>query len=212
MRGVRERLGRNQTDADRPFLSDYTLDLDMQWRRSIERVSDAPRIVFAWVASFLMRDWSIESYPLRFRHFDTSGYTGSERLRPVEWSVQVLRWVGMQGHGATREAAMFNLQENFARFQLRGEPLPRPGSYKPIEFASSEKLEGYREIEEEFVRHILDVEWAFLSDESSLWDFSQDETLAELYGRIANRYGVDVSDIEGANLVAIFDRISRSRG
>jgi hypothetical protein len=183
----------------------------MQWRRTIEWASDAARIAFAWARSFLKRDWTIESYPLRARHFDQSGYTGSERLRPVEWSVRVLRWTGMQGHGATREAASVNLQENFVRFRLRGEPLPRPGSYKPIEFASAEKLEGYREIEEDFVRHILDVEWAFLSDESSLWDFSGDDTLAELYGRISNRYGVDVSGIEGANLVAIFDRIRRSK-
>ncbi len=106
---------------------------------------------------------------------------------------------------------MLNLRENFARYRLKGEPLPRPGSYKAIEFASSEKLETYREIEEDFVRHILDVEWAFLSDESSLWDFSTDETLIELYERIGKRYGVDVSHVEGANLVAIFDEITRSK-
>jgi hypothetical protein len=117
----------------------------------------------------------------------------------------------MQGHGESREAAMANLQEKFASYKLNGEPLPRPGSYKPIEFASSEKLTAYSELEDDFVRHILDVEWAFLSDESSLWDFSVDETLAELYERIRKRYGVDVSDIEGANLVAIFDRITRSK-
>jgi len=181
----------------------------MQLRRAIEWVSDAPRIAFAWAASFLKPDWTIHSYPLRARHFDHSGYAGPERLRPVEWSVRVLRWTGMQGHGATKEAATLNLQENFARFKLKGEPLPRPGTFKPIEFASGEKLQAYSEIEDEFVRHILDVEWAFLSDESSLWDFSMDETLAELYERIRKRYGVDVSDIEGANLVAILDRIAR---
>jgi hypothetical protein len=99
--------------------------------------------------------------------------------------------------------------EEFLALQV-GEPLPRPGSYKAIEFAKSEKLEGYPEIEEDFVRHILDVEWAFLSDESSLWDFSSDDDLKELYERIRKRYGIDVSDIEGANLVATFDRIRRS--
>jgi hypothetical protein len=118
----------------------------------------------------------------------------------------------MQGYGESREAAMLNLRENFTRYRLKGEPLPRPGSYKAIEFAWSEKLEAYREIEEVFVQHILDVEWAFLSDESSLWDFSMDETLTELYERIRKRYCVDVSDVEGANLVAIFDRITRSKG
>jgi hypothetical protein len=183
----------------------------MRWRRTIEVVSDGPRIAFAWAASFVRRDWTIESYPLRVRHFDHSGYTSPDRLRPVEWSVQVLRWTAMQGHGESREAAMSNLIENFARYRLKDEPLPRPGSYKAIEFASSEKLESYREVEEDFVRHILDVEWAFLSDESSLWDFSMEETLAEFYERITKRYGVDVSNIEGANLVAIFDRIGRSK-
>jgi hypothetical protein len=183
----------------------------MQWRRASEWVTDTPRIGFAWLASFLNRDWSVESYPLRVRRFDNRGYTGPDRLRPADWSVRVLRWAGMQGHGESREAAMLNLRENFARYRLKGEPLPRPGSYKAIEFASSEKLETYREIEEDFVRHILDVEWAFLSDESSLWDFSTDETLIELYERIGKRYGVDVSHVEGANLVAIFDEITRSK-
>jgi hypothetical protein len=187
-----------------------TLALGMQWRRAIEWVSDAPRIAFAWAISFVKSDWPIESYPLRFRHFDHSGYTGPDRLRPVDWSVRVLRWTGMQGHGESRDAATANLRKNFSRYRLAGEPLPRPGSYKAIEFAKSEKLEGYPEIEEDFVRHILDVEWAFLSDESSLWDFSSDDDLKELYERIRKRYGIDVSDIEGANLVATFDRIRRS--
>jgi hypothetical protein len=183
----------------------------MRWGRIFELVMNAPRIAWAWATSFLKQKWTIESYPLRSHHYDNRGYTGPVRFRPVEWSVQVLRWTGMQGHGESREAAMANLREKFASYKLKAEPLPRPGSYKPIEFASSEELAAYPEIEDDFVRHILDVEWAFLSDESSLWDFSIDDTLAELYERIEKRYGVDVSGIEGANLVAIFDRITRSK-
>jgi hypothetical protein len=152
-----------------------------------------------------------ESYPLRIRHFDNRGYTGPDRLRPIDWSLQVLRWTGMQGHGESREASMANLQENFARYRLKGEPLPRPGSYKEIEFASAEKLQAYSGVEDDFIRHVLDVDWAWLSDGSSLWDFSMDDTLAELYERIEKRYGVDVSDVEGANLVAIFERIGLSK-
>jgi hypothetical protein len=182
----------------------------MRWKRVIERTSDILRVSWVWMLSFANAKRTIANYPLRFRHYDNSAYGGPARLRPVDWTVQVIRWTGMQGHGATKEEAMQNLRENFSRFEERGEPLPRPGSYKGIEFASSEKIERFPDIEKDFIAHILNVEWAWLTDESSLWDFSQDETLDEFYSCIRTRYAVDVSDIEGAKLVSIFERIDRT--
>jgi hypothetical protein len=55
------------------------------------------------------------------------------------------------------------------------------------------------------------VDWAWISDESSLWDFHEDETNESLTDKIRHIYGVDVSDISSGNLANIFDRILEHR-
>ncbi len=54
----------------------------------------------------------------------------------------------------------------------------------------------------------IDIAECFISDESSLWDFHGDDDNAALYTKVVLLYGVDVSDIEGARLADIFDRLS----
>ncbi len=179
----------------------------MDWKRIAEDCFDAPRVVWAWLLSFRRKEWGLEDYPLRFQQFDNSGYQGSADERPIDWTAQVVRWVAMQGYGTTREEALEDLHKGFARFKERGESLPRPGTYKPIEFASSERIDRFASIKEDFIAHILNLEWAFVSDESTLWDFSEADNLEIFYERIKSRYGVDVSAIEGARLVTIFERL-----
>ncbi len=58
---------------------------------------------------------------------------------------------------------------------------------------------------------MLGLGWAFVSDESSLWDFHTGETNKVLIAKIKDPYGVDVSDIESGNLAMILDRIATSR-
>ena len=55
------------------------------------------------------------------------------------------------------------------------------------------------------------MDWAWISDESSLWDFHGELTNDHLYAKIKEVYGVDVSDIESARLWMIFRRIEQSR-
>ncbi len=45
------------------------------------------------------------------------------------------------------------------------------------------------------------MDWAWISDESSLWDFHSNETDDALIAKIKELYGVDVSDIASARLV-----------
>lgn len=61
---------------------------------------------------------------------------------------------------------------------------------------------------DDFVRRVLDIDGAWISDESSLWDFHHKETNAALVAKIREIYGVDVSDIESGNLADILDRIA----
>lgn len=81
---------------------------------------------------------------------------------------------------------------------------------QPLEFASKEKIQPYSEIAEQFIELVLDLQWVFLSDESSLYDFVSIDKVADLEEKIKEVFGVDVSDIEDKNLFKIFERIDGS--
>ena len=90
-------------------------------------------------------------------------------------------------------------------------PLPRPGTHVPIEFASRQRVSADPELAQDFIRRVLNLDWAFISDESSLWDFHHAETNEALIAKIEEVYGVDVSDIESAKLSEILERIAAIR-
>lgn len=80
---------------------------------------------------------------------------------------------------------------------------------KNLEFARRERVSARPELAEDFTRRVLNLDWAFISDESSLWDFHEDLTNEALTARIKEIYGVDVSDIESAKLPDILERIAK---
>jgi hypothetical protein len=92
-----------------------------------------------------------------------------------------------------------------------GKPMPRPGRKVPIEFAPSSMVYARPELTDDFIARILGIEWAFVSDKSSLWDFHTDGTNDALNAKIKDVYGVDVSDIESGNLAMILDLIAASQ-
>jgi len=115
----------------------------------------------------------------------------------------------MMGAGKTKHEALADLRKNFENFKANGRKLPRPGTRVPIEFASSSRLDMHAELSADFTRRVLELPWAFLSDESSLFDFHEDETNDVLVEKIRTVYGVDVSDIPNGNLADIFERIAK---
>ena len=84
----------------------------------------------------------------------------------------------------------------------------RPGVNAPIEFAAQDLISVNRELSEDFIRRVLNLDWAWISDESSLRDFHTDETNEQLSAKILEIYGVDVSDIESARVSEILNRIA----
>ncbi len=80
---------------------------------------------------------------------------------------------------------------------------------KRLEFASRTRVSAHPELVEDFIRRVLNLDWAFISDESSLWDFHEAGTNGALIARIKEVYGVDVSDIESAKLPEILERIAK---
>jgi hypothetical protein len=77
------------------------------------------------------------------------------------------------------------------------------------DFAARKRIEQHRDLEKDFVNRILELPWAFISDESSLWDFHTDLTNNNLVRKILAIYGVDVSDVPKGNIADILDLIAR---
>jgi hypothetical protein len=117
----------------------------------------------------------------------------------------------MAGSADSRLGALEELRKNFERFRATKPNLPRPGTKVPIEFATRERVDQHSDLAKDFIKRVLDPEWAWISDESSLWDFHGDETNESLTDKIQRIYGVDVSDISSGNLADIFDRIREHR-
>ena len=163
-----------------------------------------------YLLSFTKDDWTVNDYPICFRHFKASEENPSPgRLQLIPWSAQIINWWQMDGHGDTKEAALADLAAKFQVRKDKGEPLPRPGTGLPLEFAPTEKVSLHWAIAEDFFRRILEMNYeeCWISDESSLWDFHGEESNEHLHQKVWESYRVNISDIEDGNLVRIFERI-----
>lgn len=117
----------------------------------------------------------------------------------------------MSGNGNTKIEALEGLRRNFERFKAANSELPRPGTKVPIGFAIRNRVDQHSELANDFIQRILELKWAWISDESTLGDFHDEETNERLLEKIRRDYGVDVSDISSGNLADIFDRIAKKR-
>ncbi len=163
--------------------------------------------------SFRRRDWELTDYPVVIRKQNISdGEPSAPRSAPHQYVARIVNWWVVTGGGNTPQEAMNTLTLQFNQMKdskrREGKPMPRPGRKVPIEFAPSSRVGAHPELREEFIQSILGLPWAFVSDESSLWDFHEAETNDVLNVKIKETYGVDVSDIESGNLAAILDRIA----
>jgi hypothetical protein len=139
----------------------------------------------------------------------------STRFKQHRYIVSIVNWWVMSGGGETEQEALQELEKDFATTKIEKakakRSLPRPGEHVPIEFASRQLVSAHPELEEDFIRRVLNLEWAWLSDQSSLWNFHHAETNESLVARIKDVYGVDVSDIESAKISEILERIAGTR-
>jgi hypothetical protein len=165
-----------------------------------------------YLLSFFKTNWTLEDYPVRFRHFRVDESGARRRLTPVPWMARVINWPLMFGHGQTKEEAYADLKRHFEEYKGQSKTLPRPGTrVRPeIELAPTVEIEPYEPLAGEFFEKVLAMNYGecLVTDESSLWDFHGEETNEEYHRKIVEVYGVDVSDIESGNLVQIFKRIS----
>ena len=126
-----------------------------------------------------------------------------------------MNWWVISGGGDTKTEALQKLQKMFATVKAEkakdGKKLPRPGTHVEVEFASRERVDAHAELAEDFIRRVLNLDWAWVSDESSLGDFHSSDDNKDFIAKINEVYGVDVSDIESAKHWQILDRIATGR-
>lgn len=167
-----------------------------------------------WLLSFRTKDWRLDDYPVVIQRERPDPVYKAPRFSQHRYRAYVVNW-SVIGFGDTPEEAGANLEQNFETIrqnrQRKGETLIRPGANGPIEFATQERVLTNVALSEDFIHRVLGLEWAWISDESSLWDFHTEIDNQEFYATIREIYGVDVLDIQSARLWEIFDRIEKSQ-
>ena len=167
----------------------------------------------AWkfVRSFFKSDWELDDYPIRIKRFEPNPESHGRLGQPFTWSAQIINWWVMSGHGYSRAEALQNLEANFER-RRKADPerLPRPGMSVPLAFAPDGRGRRHEMLARDFFDRIVGVSYdeCFVSDQSSLWDFHEDESNDVLCKRVLEVYGIDISDLESAVLADILDRIA----
>jgi hypothetical protein len=126
----------------------------------------------------------------------------------------IVNW-DLSGSGDSPEEALQSLKDNIATAKAKkkenGDPVPRHGTHVPIGFASQERVNSNKELADDFIRRVLGLPWAWISDGSSLWDFHSEDTNDAYCANISAVYRVDVSDIESGNLSEILERIATTQ-
>lgn len=178
------------------------------------RMSNHMLAACKWLLSFRKPEWTLSDYPIRITVQESDPALSAPRFIQHLYRAYIVNWA-VTGSGDTPEQAMTDLEQNFENIrqhrEQKGRPAIRPGVNGPIEFAPQEKVAANEALSEDFIQRVLGLEWAWISDESSLWDFHTGQTNDLLYAKIREVYGVDVSDIESAMLWAIFERIENAR-
>src|ERR1700722_6649526 len=155
------------------------------------------RARWKWFLSLLKRDWRLSDYPISVREHAVDASHVNARLKQHRYTAQIVNWWVISGGGNTKLEALQELQKSFATVKAekanQGKRLPRPGTHVKIEFASRDRVDAHAELAEDFIRRVLGLDWAFVSDESSLWDFHSSDDNQDLIAKINEVYGVDVS-------------------
>ena len=176
----------------------------MTWNERVRRIRDGTRMAYKLVLSFRRRHWEMSDYPISVR-------VQSDVAPGDRYWARVLGW-NLDGLGATREEAMSALQLAYqtrkAVLADKARAVPRPGTRVPVSFAAQDRVLEHGDLTEDFIQRVLGLEWAFLSDESRLGDFHDEESNVTLCARIFEAYRVDVSDIKSGNIADILDRIA----
>jgi hypothetical protein len=170
-------------------------------------IAQYSRIIIAWLASFVRSEWKPESYPIEIRTQDG--------VPPeAKWCARVLNWPGSIGLGPTkteaRAALLKRLREIAVKRQQEEKSMPRPGTGLPLEFASTTRVSREPALLEDFIMHVLGFthrDPVFISDESSISDFGDDDRITEIRNKIEEHYGISITESEPVFIADVLERV-----
>jgi hypothetical protein len=184
---------------------------------SISQLRNQVFTAWKWCLSFRRRSWELSDYPIEIRKQAPDpdlNYT-SPRFTLHRYRAYIVNWAVVSGGGETVDEALQSLRTQFETMNSNrrgeGKSQPRPGVAVPIEFASRELIDRNFDLSEDFIERVLNLEWAWISDDSSLADFHTEQDNRAFVSKIREIYGVDISDIESAKLPEILNRIAGRR-
>jgi len=176
----------------------------------VHRIRRQALALWKRLLSYRKHTWEFEDYPIIFQGQDPEPASSTARGQVHPHVARIVNW-WLSGTGETRADALADLRSTFqnvcAARSRDGKPLPRPGVEVPLEFACRDRIEAVHELADDFIHRVLGFEWAFISDESSLWDFHTETTNEAFVTKIREVYCVDVTDLESAHLCEILERI-----
>jgi hypothetical protein len=163
--------------------------------------------------SFFKREWTLDDYPVRLRLSKRPSLPFGPGVKPTPWVAQVEGWWLLSGGGENAEEALADLERAFEKYRAEHSELPRPGTKVPLKWASSDRVARLQPLAEEFVQRLFgsDASRTFISNESTLHDFTFGHSPDKLVARIREEFGVDVSDVPHLNVAAILKRIGEKR-
>lgn len=171
----------------------------------------ALRVAASWLASFVRSEWRPEHYPIVVR--EHVGVPDEAR-----WFARVLNWPGPVGLGPTRHEARSALEEQLRAIASHrretGMAMPRPGTSVPVEFASTARVSSDPTLLSAFVTEALGFapgDPVFISDETTIGDFGDDERVREIRERVRERFGVVVDVPEPVRVADVLDEIRERR-
>jgi hypothetical protein len=175
-------------------------------------ITRALRMKTKYCLSFLKKDWTLRDYPIRVRNQGDAPADPGSRFKTYPWSAQIDGWGVISGLGNTRDEALEALAASFEKQRserlAKAESLPRPGTQVPIQFASTKRIEAHAALADDFIHRVLELPWAFISDETELWHFHTNDSNDKYVSRISEIYGIDCSDLADAPIADILDRIA----
>ncbi len=164
--------------------------------------------------SYRKKEWDFRDYPVAVRTQKVDPAWNHPHLQQHRYIANVQGWF-LDAGGDTRREALRALREAFERRKTymaeQGEPLPRPGTIMPLEFAPTDRIDRHGDIVNEIIEEILHISGAWVSDQTCLWELTLGEDIDEVYAQIRARFGVDVSDIPYGSLPGIVERIAGAR-
>jgi hypothetical protein len=141
-------------------------------RNAVAEVRNRLRAAWKLSLSLFKSDWELPDYPVVVREHEIDPSYVSTRLKQHRYTASVINWWAVTGGGDTEREAWKALEKAFANTKAQrartNEPLPRPGSHVSIHFASQQQVSAHAELFDDFVRRVLGLDRAWISDESSL--------------------------------------------